>query len=69
MKVNSHSTLSIPRNFTLSRTDRVEKQTRVRTERNHKKLSATLRSPKVETATLDYFERVGRDNHCHPYGA
>jgi ParB family transcriptional regulator, chromosome partitioning protein len=51
---------------------RVEKESRVRilnAVRN--KLSNTLSRPDLETAVLDYFERLGHDNHrrlCRVYG-
>jgi ParB family chromosome partitioning protein len=44
--------------------ERIEKQTRVRIlEAIRKKLSSTLSRPDLEMAALDYFERLGHDNH------
>ena len=52
--------------------ERIEKQTRVRTlDAIRKKLPATLSRPDLEMAVLDYFERLGHDNHrrlCRVYG-
>jgi ParB family chromosome partitioning protein len=52
--------------------ERIEKQTRVRIlEAIRKKLPATLSRPDLEMAVLDYFERLGHDNHlrlCRVYG-
>jgi ParB family transcriptional regulator, chromosome partitioning protein len=52
--------------------ERVEKQTRVRIlNAIRKKLPATLTRPDLEMAALDYFERLGHDNHrrlCRVYG-
>jgi ParB family transcriptional regulator, chromosome partitioning protein len=52
--------------------ERIEKQTRVRIlDAIRKKLSETLSRPDLEMATLDYFERLGHDNHrrlCRVYG-
>jgi ParB family transcriptional regulator, chromosome partitioning protein len=51
--------------------ERVEKQTRVRIlNAIRKKLPGTLTRPDLEMATLDYFERLGHDNHrriCRVY--
>ncbi len=53
-------------------TERIEKQTRVRIlNAIRKKLPATLSRPDLEMAALDYFERLGHDNHrrlCRLYG-
>ncbi len=52
--------------------ERIEKQTRVRIlDAVRKKLPATLSRPDLEMAVLDYFERLGHDNHrrlCRVYG-
>jgi ParB family transcriptional regulator, chromosome partitioning protein len=52
--------------------ERVEKQTRVRLlEAVRKKLPGTLAHPDFEMAALDYFRRLGHDNHrrlCRVYG-
>jgi ParB family transcriptional regulator, chromosome partitioning protein len=52
--------------------ERIEKQTRVRIlGAIRKKLPATLSRPDLEMAALDYFERLGHDNHrrlCRVYG-
>jgi len=52
--------------------ERIEKQTRVRIlDAIRKKLSATLSRLDLEMAALDYFERLGHDNHrrlCRVYG-
>ncbi len=52
--------------------ERIEKQTRVRIlNAIRNKLSATLSRPDLEMAVLDYFERLGHDNHrrlCRVYG-
>src|SRR6266849_5133146 len=52
--------------------ERIEKQTRGRIlDAIRKKLSATLSRPDLEMAVLDYFERLGHDNHrrlCRVYG-
>jgi ParB family chromosome partitioning protein len=52
--------------------ERIEKQTRVRIlEAIRKKLPGTLAHPDLEMAALDYFRRLGHDNHrrlCRVYG-
>ena len=52
--------------------ERIEKQTRLRTlNAIRKKLLPTLSRPDLEMAALDYFERLGHDNHrrlCRVYG-
>jgi ParB family chromosome partitioning protein len=52
--------------------ERVEKRTRVRLlEAVRKKMPGTLAHPDLEMAALDYFRRLGHDNHrrlCHVYG-
>ena len=52
--------------------ERVEKLTRVRVlDAIRKKLPTTLSRPDLEMAALDYFERLGHDNHrhlCRVYG-
>ena len=52
--------------------ERIEKQTRVRMlNAIRQKLPATLSRPDLEMAALDYFERLGHDNHrrlCRVYG-
>ncbi|HYW38268.1 MAG TPA: ParB/RepB/Spo0J family partition protein [Terriglobales bacterium] len=52
--------------------ERIEKQTRVRIlNAIRKKLPPTLSRPDLEMAALDYFERLGHDNHrrlCRVYG-
>jgi hypothetical protein len=52
--------------------ERVEKESRVRIlNAVRKKLPKTLSRPDLEMAVLDYFERVGHDNHrrlCRVYG-
>jgi len=52
--------------------ERIEKKTRVRIlDAIRKKLPATLPRPDVEMAALDFFERLGHDNHrrlCRVYG-
>jgi ParB family chromosome partitioning protein len=52
--------------------ERIEKQTRIRTlNAIRKKLPRTLSRPDLEMAALDYFERLGHDNHrrlCRVYG-
>ena len=52
--------------------ERIEKQTRVRIlNAIRKKLPATPSRPDLEMAALDYFERLGHDNHrrvCRVYG-
>jgi len=52
--------------------ERIEKLTRVRIlNAIRKKLPATLSRPELEMAALDYFERLGHDNHrrlCRVYG-
>ena len=52
--------------------ERIEKLTRVRIlNAIRKKLPATLSRPELEMAALDYFERLGHDNHrrlCRIYG-
>lgn len=52
--------------------ERIEKQTRVRVlNAIRKKLPATLSRPDLDMAALDYFERLGHDNHrrlCRVYG-
>jgi len=52
--------------------ERAEKLTRVRiVNAIRKKLPATLSRPDLEMAALDYFERLGHDNHrrlCRVYG-
>jgi ParB family chromosome partitioning protein len=48
--------------------ERIEKQTRIRVlNAIRKKLPATLSRADLEMATLDYFERLGRDNHRRLY--
>lgn len=51
--------------------ERIEKQTRVRIlDAIRTKLPATLSRPDLEMAALDYFERLGHDNHrrlCRVY--
>jgi ParB family chromosome partitioning protein len=53
--------------------ERVEKESRVRIlNAIRKKLPATLTRPDLEMAALDYFERLGHDNHrrlCRVYGS
>jgi ParB family transcriptional regulator, chromosome partitioning protein len=52
--------------------ERIEKQTRIRMlNAVRKKLPATLSRPDLEMVALDYFERLGHDNHrrlCRVYG-
>jgi len=52
--------------------ERIEKQTRVRIlNAIRRKLPATLSRPDLEMAVLDFFERLGHDNHrrlCRVYG-
>jgi hypothetical protein len=52
--------------------ERIEKQTRLRIlNAVRKKPPATLSRPDLEMAALDYFERLGHDNHrrlCRVYG-
>ncbi len=52
--------------------ERVEKESRIRIlNAIRKKLPATLSRPDFEMAALDYFERLGHDNHrrlCRVYG-
>lgn len=52
--------------------ERVEKQTRARIlDAIRKKLPATLAQPELEMVALDYFRRLGHDNHrrlCRVYG-
>jgi ParB family chromosome partitioning protein len=52
--------------------ERIEKQTRFRIlNAIRKKLQATLSRPDLEMAALDYFDRLGHDNHrrlCRVYG-
>jgi ParB family chromosome partitioning protein len=52
--------------------ERIEKQTRARIlDAIRKKLPATLSRPDLEMAILDYFRRLGHDNHrrlCRVYG-
>ena len=52
--------------------ERIEKQTRIRTlNAIRKKLPRTLSRPDLDMAALDYFERLGHDNHrrlCRVYG-
>ena len=52
--------------------ERIEKQTRIRLlNAIRKKLPRTLPRPDLEMAALDYFERLGHDNHrrlCRVYG-
>ncbi len=52
--------------------ERIEKLTRARTlNAIRKKLPATLSRPDLDMAALDYFERLGHDNHrrlCRVYG-
>jgi hypothetical protein len=52
--------------------ERIEKQTRVRIlDAIRRKLSAALSRPDLEMAALDYFARLGHDNHrrvCRVYG-
>ena len=52
--------------------ERIEKQTRIRIlDAVRKKLPATLSRPDLEMVALDYFERLGHDNHrrlCRLYG-
>jgi hypothetical protein len=52
--------------------ERVEKLTRVRVlDAIRKKLPAALSRPDLEMTALDYFERLGHDNHrrlCRVYG-
>jgi ParB family chromosome partitioning protein len=52
--------------------ERIEKLTRVRTlNAIRKKLPATLSRPDLDMAALDYFQRLGHDNHrrlCRVYG-
>jgi hypothetical protein len=52
--------------------ERVEKQTRLETLNAVRgKLPPTVSRPDLEMAVLDYFERLGHDNHrrlCHAYG-
>jgi ParB family chromosome partitioning protein len=52
--------------------ERVEKQTRVRIlDAIRKKLPGSLTRPDLEMAALDYFRKLGHDNHrrlCHVYG-
>ena len=52
--------------------ERIEKQTRIRTlNAIRKKLAGTLSRPDLDMAALDYFERLGHDNHrrlCRVYG-
>jgi ParB family chromosome partitioning protein len=52
--------------------ERIEKQTRIRIlDAVRKKLPATLSRPDLEMVALDYFERLGHDNHrrlCRVYG-
>ena len=52
--------------------ERVEKLTRIRIlDAIRKKLPGTLSRPDLEMAALDYFERLGHDNHrrlCRVYG-
>lgn len=52
--------------------ERTEKQTRLRIlDAVRRKLPATLSRPDLEMAVLDYFERLGHDNHrrlCRVYG-
>jgi hypothetical protein len=52
--------------------ERIEKQTRIRTlNAIRKKLVGTLSRPDLDMAALDYFERLGHDNHrrlCRVYG-
>ena len=52
--------------------ERIEKQTRMRMlNAIRKKLPATLSRPDLEMAALDYFQRLGHDNHrrlCRVYG-
>jgi ParB family transcriptional regulator, chromosome partitioning protein len=52
--------------------ERTEKLTRVRTlNAIRKKIPATLSRPDLDMAALDYFERLGHDNHrrlCRVYG-
>jgi hypothetical protein len=52
--------------------ERVEKQTRLETLNAIRgKLPADVARPDLEMAVLDYFERLGHDNHrrlCHAYG-
>ena len=52
--------------------ERIERQTRIRTlNAIRKKLSGTLSRLDLEMAALDYFERLGHDNHrrlCRVYG-
>ena len=52
--------------------ERIEKQTRIRVlNAIRKKLPATLSRPDLELTALDYFERLGHDNHrrlCRVYG-
>jgi ParB family chromosome partitioning protein len=51
--------------------ERIEKQTRIRIlDAVRKKLPATLSRPDLEMVALDYFERLGHDNHrrlCRVY--
>jgi ParB family chromosome partitioning protein len=52
--------------------ERIERQTRIRIlNAIRKKCSGTLSRPDLEMAALDYFERLGHDNHrrlCRVYG-
>jgi hypothetical protein len=52
--------------------ERIEKQTRIRLLNViRRKLATTLPRPDLEMAALDYFERLGHDNHrrvCRVYG-
>ena len=52
--------------------ERIEKQTRIRIlDAVRKKLPPTLSRPDLEMVALDYFERLGHDNHrrlCRVYG-
>ena len=52
--------------------ERIEKQTRFRMlDAIRKKLPSTLMRPDLEMAALDYFKRLGHDNHrrlCRVYG-
>ena len=52
--------------------ERIEKQTRIRIlNAVRKKLPSTLSRPDLEMVALDYFERLGHDNHrrlCRVYG-
>jgi hypothetical protein len=52
--------------------ERIEKQSRVRTlDAIRKKLPGKFARPDLEMAALDYFRRLGHDNHrrlCRAYG-